>query len=69
MPDSHTTTSRRASKRHATHTLTIPAAVAGGLPERCRWEIQVTEAGYLLTYLGANEQPERTEPVARLPFV
>ena len=66
------TTSRRASSRHGTHTVVIPALLAGNLPRSAVWEIEATATGFSLVYIGEREVSlygrNRPEPIA-LPFI
>jgi len=66
------TTSRRASDKHGTHTVVIPALLGGNLPPSAVWEIEATATGFSLVYIGARDitrqGSNRPEPIA-LPFI
>lgn len=62
--------SSRPTGSKSSHQVTIPAALARQLPEgkSVRWELTITEDGFRLRYLGADE-PTRQPPKPHVPWL
>lgn len=58
----------RRNKGASSHHLTIPASIGRELPPAAEWEMEVTDKGFLLVFLGAAPI-ETTQDTVDLPFV
>lgn len=63
------TTSHKVSPRSGTHSLVIPAALTEGLPNKGVWDIEVTDTGYSLAYIGEGTRKPPKPTKVELPFL